>query len=135
MSNPLITKAGDESVVSDVTFVAMFQSLTLSELVGKVHVGCSFVYFVELNNVAPAGFHSNKSCRKIQIVSMQRHMLAVEPPPRPHTPPPPHSCIRGECHNLPILIPVQRSQRGVTSSGPSHCSSHLPPPQEGLPSL
>ena len=47
----------------------------------------------------------------------------------------PCSCICGECHNHPLLIPVQRSQCGVTSTGPSHCRSHLPPPREGPPSL
>lgn len=47
----------------------------------------------------------------------------------------PRSCIREECHNHPLRIPVQRLQCGVTSSGPSHRSSHLPPPRECRPSL
>lgn len=46
-----------------------------------------------------------------------------------------HSCIREECHNSPVLTPVQRLQYGVTFRGPSHCSSHLPPPRESPPSL
>lgn len=46
-----------------------------------------------------------------------------------------HSCIREECHNSPRLTPVQRLQYGVTFRGPSHYSSHLPPPREGPPSL
>lgn len=53
-----------------------------------------------------------------------RHMVLVNPSLQLYT--------RGM---LQPSHPVQRLQYGVTSSGPSHCSSHLPTPQEALLSL